>query len=204
MMSISFDSLDALINNAIVVDDVIGDTGGGFISLMARNKQTLKDIPAAFEMYTLLQHQMRALPLHETKPYAPFDLAIGTHGVLDTDTLGRVLFVMAVHDNFLNHFAHWITDALMSNKVKGMAGFLALPFSLQNMNGQWHLIPEWVAAFYPGGQRGHCVPLLTLQSMVHEEKIGSDWVQSGLHRLSHFGLPVDDALGATDHVAKAS
>ena len=52
----SLGELEAFVAQAIS-GNVFAQSGGGFVSVMAKSTPAIqKDIPAAFEMYTLLEH----------------------------------------------------------------------------------------------------------------------------------------------------
>jgi len=57
--------LEAFVAQAIS-GDVLAQAGGGFVSVMAKSAPAIqKDIPAAFEMYTLLEHFLKSLPIRQ-------------------------------------------------------------------------------------------------------------------------------------------
>ncbi|MDB6010456.1 MAG: hypothetical protein JWL65_2706, partial [Gammaproteobacteria bacterium] len=135
-----------LIDVAISADSASAD-GGGFLWVMSRSRPHIRqDIPAAFEMYTLLSHHLLTLPLRML-PLEDTPLAI-TPGIAFDPRSGRVVALIRVEPRQLELIAYWVTGALQSDTVRGMAGVLALPFSIEvHHEVQW-LLPEWFAAFY--------------------------------------------------------
>ena len=66
----SREELEQLVRQAIG-GNVFAQEGGGFVGVMASSRAAIqKDIPAAFEMYTLLEHFLETLPIrYETLAY---------------------------------------------------------------------------------------------------------------------------------------
>jgi hypothetical protein len=184
--------LNTLIASALGQDvDVILNTGGGFMSVMGRNNPNIQqDVPAAFEMYSLLMHFLTKAPvvLGPLGGSGP----ILSPAVHYDPAAGRVVLVMPVGAHELEFVAHWIAESLISGTVKAMAGLLALPFSVEMQDGARHLIPEWFGAFYVGGDEGKCVPVLTLKSVTLDERF-ADWVAIALQRMKTFELPCEKA-----------
>lgn len=179
-----------LIDVAISAESALAD-GGGFVSVMSRGRPHVrKDIPAAFEMYTLLSHHLLTLPLRllslEDTPIAL------TPGIAFDPRSGRVVALIRVEPRQLELIAYWVTGGLQSDTVRGMAGVLALPFSIEVHEVQW-LLPEWFAAFYidtdSPGQR--CIPILALRSVMQDERF-ADWVVIARQRMRMFGLPCEE------------
>lgn len=186
------DKLLAMIKAAISTDDVTGTEQGngnaGFIDVMsARDKNIQKDIPAAFEMYTLLQHFSDSLPLFDIAPTA---LKSGIYIDAQKQT---VVGIVPIPEDMLGYISCWITDSMHSAEVKRMPGLLALPFSIEKHDDIEMLIPEWFAVFYVDGSVDHCIPVLALKSVTEDERFG-DWVDVALHRMEHFNLPAQAAL----------
>jgi hypothetical protein len=185
-----------LIDIAISADSASADAGG-FLSVMSRNKPHIRqDIPAAFEMYTLLSHHLLTLPLR-LLPLEDACLAL-TPGIAFDAPSGRVVALLPVEARQLELVAYWLTDGLQSDTVRAMAGVLALPFSIEVHNEVQWLVPEWFAAFYidmdSPGQR--CVPILALRSVIQDERF-SDWVVIARQRMRVFGLPCEETRPET-------
>lgn len=197
-MRLTPQTVNALIDQAISGDVLTGE-GGGFIKVMASKDSHAveNDIPTAFEMYTLLQYFVERLPfkavdLHEEA--APLDL---TPMVAHDDERSRIVALLPVTEDLpLGTIAHFIADRLPSAEVKAMPGLLALPFVVENYDGADHLIPEWYAAFYKDGDPGHCFPILTMRSVLNEDRFSGDWVDVALHRMGVFRLPSEAAQAA--------
>lgn len=186
-----------LMIDAAIGGDVLADSGGGFVRVMAKNKPHIQqDIPAAFEMYTLLSHFLPQLPLRPLAlEHAP---PLLSPAILYDEAAGRVVALIPLAPGEMELVAYWVSGGLRSDMVKAMAGLLALPFSIETHDGTQHLIPEWFAAFYVDSSAAHCVPILTLPSVTTDERIG-DWVEVALLRMPFFGLPCTIASDAVKH-----
>ena len=184
----------AALADAAISADVMSDHNCGFVSVMAKsNPNVQQDIPAAFEMYTLLSHYLNKLPFHVvTLDGADVQL---TPAMLYDEAAGKVVVLISIPTQELNCIAYWIAGGIRSNKVRAMDGVLALPFSIETHDNVRYLIPEWFAAFYIGGSKDHCVPSLTLQSVTLDERF-SDWVALAFARMPMFGLPCATANAA--------
>jgi len=187
--------LNQLIMTALGQDvDVINDTGSGFVAVMGKkNPHIQQDVPAAYEMYTLLMHYLTTLPLF-VGPLGAVDTILAPAIHFDVEA-GRVLALVPIGEQEMELVAHWLADGLRSSTVKAMAGLIAMPFSIEEHDGVKHLIPEWFAAFYVGGNEDHCVPMLSLRSVTLDERFG-DWVAVALERMKIFGMPSDSAQNA--------
>lgn len=177
--------------------DVFEQSGGGFVGVMAKSVPAIqKDIPAAFEMYTLLGHFLKSLPLRQGR--LTFDAAtlMLEPGIVVDSEEGKVVALLPVQAHQLSEVAFWLADALPSREVKAMPGMLALMFTVETHDEVKHLLPEWLAAFYVQGDGRHCVPILALKSVLEDERFGGDWVAVALHRLTEFALPQADAQQA--------
>ena len=195
----SREELEALVAHASG-GNVLAQDGGGFLSVMAGSTAAIqKDIPAAFEMYTLLEHYLKTLPIrHEMLAFGANPLALEPGIVVGHDA-GKVIALLPIQAGQFGEVAFWLADALPSRELKAMSGVLALMFSVQAHDNIRHLLPEWTAAFYVKGNAGHCVPILALKSVLEDERFGGDWVAVALHRLSEFALPqaaAEEAAGA--------
>ncbi|MFK0093891.1 hypothetical protein [Pseudomonas sp. NPDC090592] len=196
--------LEALVAQAIS-GDVLAQAGGGFVSVMAKSAPAIqKDIPAAFEMYTLLEHFLKSLPIrHETIHFdaQTLDLEPG----IVVDRYGhKVVALLPIEAGQFGEVAFWLADALPSREVKAMPGILALMFSVEAHEDLKHLLPEWIAAFYVQGVARHCVPILALKSVLEDERFGGDWVAVALHRLADFALPQAEAQQAAGSEVKTT
>ena len=71
------EELEALVAHAIGCN-MLAQDGGGFLSVMAGSTAAIqKHIPAAFEMYTLLEHYLKTLPIrHEMLAFGANPLAL--------------------------------------------------------------------------------------------------------------------------------
>ena len=167
----------------------------GFITVMAgKSTEVQQDIPAAFESYGLLSHFLHHLPVRHTAlsdKDPPVELAAAIH--FDADN-GRLLALVPIGIGELDAVAHWYTASIMSTAVKQMQGLLALPFSLETHAETEVLIPDWCAAFFANGKSFHCIPILTLRSILSKEAVGQDWVNAALARLRTYALPVSAAM----------
>jgi hypothetical protein len=187
-----------MIDNAIGADvDVLADSGTGFVAVMGKkaNMDIRQDVPAAFEMYTLLSHFMKTLPFHVSE-LGKADTVLSPSVHFDKAN-GRVVALIPIGAKELELVSFWLSEGLRSNTVKAMAGMLALPFSVEVHEDRSHLIPEWFAAFYVNGSEDHCVPMLALRSVTMDERFG-DWVAIALERMQVFGLPCASAQNAID------
>jgi len=187
-LSNSHEKIHALIKTAI--------SDNGFIAIMGEKMPSIRqDIPAAFEAYSLLSFFLDKLPMRSCVFEAshPVDLA---PAILHDATAGLLVALLPVGAGGLTFFAHWITDNLRSDQVKRMPGVLALPFSIERHDELEHLLPEWFAAFYVHGDPGHCIPILTLRSVLTDERFGGDWVDTALARMASFALPKEQAVNA--------
>jgi hypothetical protein len=193
-------TLRALIDGAIG-GDVIADTDGGFVSIMAKkNPHIRQDIPAAFEMYTLLSHFLDSLPVH---PQLEPSANLANPAIFFDQDGGRVLALIKIPAQQMELIAYWLSEGLRSETVKRMPGMLALPFSVEQHDGVAHLIPEWFGAFYVDGNPEHCIPILALRSITADDRFG-DWVTVALQRMEHFGLPCTSATNAVRHETEKS
>ena len=179
---------------AAISGDVIEDSGGGFVAVMAKsNPNVQQDIPAAFEMYTLLSHYLDKLPIHAVA-LSSADVLLAL-AIFYDEPAGKPVALLPVQAGELDLIAYWVAGGIRSDTVRGMAGVLALPFSVETHGDVRHLIPEWFAAFYVGGSEDHLVPSLTMRSITLDERFG-DWVAVALERMQVFGLPNAAASGA--------
>ncbi|MFP3996362.1 hypothetical protein SHV74_17620 [Pseudomonas capeferrum] len=191
--------LEAFVAQAIS-GNVFAQSGGGFVSVMAKSTPAIqKDIPAAFEMYTLLEHFLKTLPIrHEALGFGAPTINLEP-GIVVSHDGGKVIALLPIQANQLGDVAFWLADALPSREVKAMPGTLALMFTVETHDAINHLLPEWLAAFYVQGDARHCVPILALKSVLEDERFGGDWVAVAVHRLTEFALPqaaAEQAAGA--------
>lgn len=161
------------------------------------NAQVAQDVPAAAEMFGLLRHFLGRLPHRELDAGRGLALA---PGVYQHQEHGHVVALVPVGSGELEFVAYWISQSVQSPKLLAMPGLLALPFSIEEHDGQRWLIPEWFAVFYVDSDPGHCVPLLALRSVLDDGRF-SDWVTAALVRATvAFGLPTGDASRAVEQV----
>jgi hypothetical protein len=185
--------LVTLIHQA-VGGDVLSNSGGGFIQVMAKSNPAInRDIPAAFEAYSLLEHLAERFPTSECWPQS--GASVPSRGV-HRDT-ARVLGCLDVGAGELPFVAHWLSNNVLSEKAKALPGRLVMAFTIETHDGQEHLLPEWWAAYFVDGDAKHCIPLLTLPSITDDPRF-ADWVNVALHRMAHFDLPVEAAQKATE------
>lgn len=183
--------------DAAIGGDVISDSNGGFVAVMAKgNPHVKQDIPAAFEMYTLLSYYMDSLPF-STTCLSEAEISL-TPGVLFDEAAGTLVVLIPVDKGLLDAIAYWVAEGIRSNTVRAMPGILALPFSIETHDDVRHLIPEWFAAFYVDGDKGHCLPSLTFRSVTLDERF-ADWVAIAFERMRVFGLPCAAASEAIRH-----
>lgn len=195
--------INTLIANAIG-GDVLSEEGGGFLTVMAKgNPDIRKDIPVAFEMYTLLSHFLSRLPVMEAAIGDDLTILSLTPSILHDDSRGKIVALVPIGRGDFSDVAYWLADGLPSPHVKNMDGLLALCFSIEEHDGVKHLLPEWFAAFYVNGKANHCVPLLGLRSILTNPQFGGDWVDVALKRMVAFGLPNTDAMAAAATVKPA-
>lgn len=184
-------ALLGLIDVAISVDAASAD-GGGFLSVMSRSRPHIQqDIPAAFEMYTLLSHHLLTLPL---RLLSLQDATVAIMPAITFDShSGRVVALIRVEPRQLELIAYWVTAGLQSDTVRGKAGVLALPFSIEMHDEVPWLMPEWFAAFYTDTDSAglRCIPILALRSVMQDERF-ADWVVIARQRMRMFGLPTNE------------
>ncbi len=170
----------------------------GFIQVMAKkdSRSIQNDIPAAFEMYALLQHYLGHLPLRDTALSEDLPEIDLTPGILYDGEHKRVVALIACETDTLPYIAHYVADRIPSSELKGRAGTLALSFTIETHGEVEHLIPEWHAAWYVGHDPGHCIPVLTLRSVLQDEQFSGDWVDVAMQRMGVFRLPRAKALEA--------
>lgn len=168
----------------------------GLITVMGKKGALVqRDIPAAFEMFSLLSIYLGKLPVLMTPlGEGAAEVLLEASIIYDKDNQ-RVLALIPVGPKELGYIAHWVVDSLRSETVLAMPGILALPFSIENHEETELLIPEWFAAFYADGNEDHCIPMLVLNSVTEDQRF-SDWVSVALERMPVFGLPCSQAASA--------
>lgn len=201
-MTLTNDQLTALATAAIS-GDIFSEQGGGFVSVMAKGAPSIKtDIPAAFEMYALLNHFADTLPSYIMPPDGtPIDPKAGIW--LSSDGK-KIVAMLPISEGQLSEVAFWLADSLPSREVKAMPGLLALPFVIEVHDEIQHLLPEWFAAFYVKGKAQHCIPMLSLKSVMNDQRFGGDWVAVAIHRMNEFALPQSDAEQAAGSEVKVT
>lgn len=183
--------------DAAISADVIDDSNAGFIGVMGKSSPGIRtDIPAAYEAYTLLSHYLTRLP------DCSLDLDEGLHvvpvkpAILHDAKRSRLVALLPIRAGELTEIAFWLTSNIPSEQVKRMAGVLALPFSIETHEGNEMMLPEWFAALYVNADASHCIPLLTLKSVMQDQRFGGDWVAVALERMKIFSLPTESASTA--------
>jgi hypothetical protein len=183
----------AMIHSAIG-GDVLSNEGGGFISVMAKKREsnTRIDIPVAFECYSLLEYALNTCDTPATIDDMIDPATCGTSIHTRDD---KLVCCIDVAEGALPYVAHWASDRLahISRSTAQYPGTLCIPFCLLQDHAPTILMPEWCAAFYVRGHREQCIPLLMMQSTQTNPQF-ENWINVALHRLSSFGLPVDKAL----------
>lgn len=160
------------------------------------NSRTAQDIPVAAEMLGLLRHfggSLDSIQVNETEllPLRP--------GIYDLVEPGKIVALVPVQAGTLDLVAYWISQGIQSPELVAMPGLLAIPFSIEEHDdGQW-LIPEWFALYYVDSSDKHCVPLLTLRSVLDDNRFG-DWVSTALARAGVFQLPTAAATAGAQRV----
>jgi len=180
---------------AAISGDVLLNEGGGLIALMSKSIVGIKkDIPAAFEMYTLLSHFLSRLPLVATQLDDDRPDVSLTPSILHDDANGRIVALLPIASGEFAEIAYWLADGLPSDRVKQMSGVLAICFSVERHADADRLLPEWFAAFYVEGNARHCIPILALRSITSDQSFSGDWVDIALQRMAVFCLPRADAM----------
>ncbi|KPY55639.1 hypothetical protein [Pseudomonas amygdali] len=203
-MALTKDFLAGLVAAAIG-GDIFSETDGGFVSIMAKSAPSIQsDIPAAFEMYSLLEHFLKTLSVQESVmgPDAPTLQLSG--GIVVSDDGKKLVAFLPVNAGELSDIAFWLADGLPSREIKKMPGLLALPFSIEQHGDASHLLPEWFAAYYVQSSAEHCVPILALKSVMNDQRFGGDWVAVAIHRMTAFSLPQADAEAAAGSKVKVT
>jgi len=185
-----------------LLDAAEAGEAGSMLRVMGKqaNPRVAQDIPVASEMLGLLRHFGNSLPYQETDcdwlPLQP--------GIYDHATAGRTVAIVPVKAGELDLIAYWLTQNIQSPELLALPGLLAIPFSIEEHDGQSWLIPEWFSLFYVDASADHCVPLLGLRSVLDDGRF-SDWVPAALARADAFGLPTAAAVqGAGRVVVKKS
>jgi hypothetical protein len=187
-----------------VTKEAVGviDVSPGFLQVMGRKdrRSVQTDIPAAFEMYTLLQHFLELLPLTEICLSEDLPEIELTPGIRYDSEHKRLVLLIDCKADELPYVAHYVADRIPSSQLKARPGTLALAYSIERHGEPGreaeHLIPEWHAAWYVNHDPGHCIPVLALQSVLHDEHFSGDWVDVALHRMGVFRLPRAKAIEA--------
>jgi len=185
-------SLDEL---GVLVTEAMDPEAGGVIVVMGEKSDSARnDIPAAFEMMSLLDHFKNRLCFFEPTIDEQHIVDKLNHGVSFDRATGRVRALLPIRAGELADIAYWISDRLPSDQVKGFAGTLALLFEVQEFEGKRYLLPEWFSCFYVNHDVNHLIPILVLRAILENETIGADWVLTALHRSKVYGLPAEKAI----------
>ncbi|WP_323025726.1 hypothetical protein [Castellaniella sp.] len=171
------------------------DTGSVLALMGASGSSVGQDIPAAAEMLALLRHFEASLPFFEAPGSEALQMMPGIYARDDN----HLVALVPVGTGELDLIAYWISQSLQSPEISALPGLLALPFSIEEHDEQEWLIPEWFALFYVDSSEEHCVPVLTLRSILDDERFG-DWVGVALARAEAFGLPKTAAAHAVSRV----
>lgn len=203
-MTYSREQIAQLVTDAIG-GDIFSETGGGFVTVMAKSSPSIRtDIPTAFEMYSLLEHFAKKMPVRtsEMGPDVPaLDLLPGIVVAADGS---KLVALIPIEAGQLAEIAFWLADGLPSREVKTMPGLLALPFSIETHDDVKHLLPEWFGAFYVRSKAQHCIPILALKSVMNDQRFGGDWVAVAIHRMTAFSMPQVEAQAAAGADVKVS
>lgn len=185
--------LEGMVERAIG-GDVLTNQDGGFLAVMSKGSSMVRqDIPASFEMYSLLHHYLPRFEV-EQGDFGEAELLLSP-GIQYDPQRKAVVLLIRIESDTLQYVACAITENLRSDKVKAMPGVLAIPFSIETYEGEQFLVPEWFVAFYVDGSEDQCVPLLTGRSVTDDQRFG-DWVGIAVERMGHFGLPRSAAQDA--------
>lgn len=178
----------------------------GVIAAMGRNDpSTQRDIPAAFEAYSLLLNQLDRTELQNAAPGAPVvELSPGVHCMPCTDgdgeqaasVKGRVVCLVGVEAGMLGYAAHWLVDNLRSDTVRRMGGILAVPFEIRQIDARDHLVPDWFCIFYQSANPRLNYPLLSFRSVLTDERFRGEWTDVARARAPLYGLPMHDPMKA--------
>ena len=190
--------IDTMIRRAMIGGEYVNGQNDGFISVMVRKgiPSVQKDIPAVFEAYALLSYFLGVLPCQATMLNSTQVLA-NLQPTIHHDMInGRLVVLIPISPGELGYVAHWLTDHLRSHHVKNMPGTLALAFSMEHHQEIAWLLPEWFSAFYIQGKTEHCIPILSLPSVLTDQRLGEDWVSMALERMTIFSLPQKQAVTA--------
>ncbi|MBJ8931578.1 hypothetical protein [Citrobacter freundii] len=194
------ESLQQLINNSISQDFDEHGNGSpeGLIGLMSKaGKVSLSDIPAAFECLSLLGHYLtkNANLIETTNDSTNSLIDCGDYNVVFRSDFTALTLQIRIDAGDLPYIAHWCSDSLKSETVMNMSGIYVMPFYTESINGKLFLFPDWCQAFYVRGKPGHCIPMLALKSIETLNPFeNGDFANTALYRLSHYGLPVEEAL----------
>ncbi len=159
------------------------------------NDRTAQDVPVAAEMLGLLRHFLGSLAFVEAPSDGPLPMSPGVYARGD----GQLVALLPIGADELALIAYWISESLQSPTVSALPGLLALPFAIEEHEGTEWLIPEWFALYYVDSSDEHCIPVLTLRSVLEDGRFG-DWVTVALARADFFGLPTQAAAQAASRV----
>lgn len=150
-----------------------------------------QDIPAAMEMYSILQlaleqfhPQEHALEKTAIVPLQP--------GILIDSNTRRLLVIYPIGTNELSLIAFFTSEKIRSASIKSHQGLLVYPFLIE----ETHLLPDWYAGFFINNSEKHCIPILQMASISSHFPPGADEIEMVLQRMAAWGLPVNYALTA--------
>lgn len=191
----------AALTDAALCGDWAVSTSPSVLRAMGQDSLKARDIPVAMEMIALLQHFGATLPVRLEALGG--EAAIDLQGGVVWDQSGKLVLMLPVEAGALNETAHWLADALPSQKLRAMAGVLALPFTVEphgeGDEAEAVLFPEWFAVYYPYGRASHAFPILALRSILHHGEFGGDWVNVAVGRMAHYSLPREVAEQFVSH-----
>ena len=178
----------------------------GVIAAMGRNNPSIRrDIPAAFEAYSLLLGQLERAEPHDVTPDVPVaGLSPGVYCMPCADVgeahaesvRGRVVCLTRVEAGMLGYAAHWLADNLYSETVRRMGGILAVPFEIRQIDARDHLVPDWFCIFYQSANPRLNYPLLSFRSILTDERFRGEWTDVARLRAPLYGLPMHDPMKA--------
>lgn len=156
-------------------------THGVIAALQQKSVDARRDIPAAFEAYSLL---LRALDRHPAQAIEDGSTPSQEAGVYVLNN-HYVICATPIEAGMLRYEALWATEYVFSEKLKDLPGTLMTLFEVEHINEQQHLFPEWFSIFIDH-QDGR-FPLLTMRSVLADERF-NDWVKLAHERMGEYGF----------------
>lgn len=165
------------------------------LQLMGRNALQARDVPAAMEMISLLQHFAPRIPVLKLENEFKENTALRS-GLFWGES-SKLILLLDISAGGLDEVACWIADNLPSAKIKSMPGLLAIPFTVEKKghddSAQNVLFPDWVTVFYPYSRAENAFPILTLRSVLSHDAFSDGWVEAAIERLGFYGLPRNES-----------